>query len=176
MQSIICTHHRRHFNNASNVSVLPGYTCNRLQILNSGSWLLSHYFFDWGAILLTLNHACYNSNSCLTLSMYPFGPEFTHCEDGCLFTKRTDVYSKISWGLETARFAFTLLQSVWNLTGTSAAVLPRCLSNIRTIRSLQRPILRLRDFTRFGCKTSARLVSVDPGLYRELSTDNQWCK
>ena len=104
MQSIICTHHRRHFNNASNVSVLPGYICNRLQILNSGSWLLSHYLFDWGAILLTLNHACCNS--------------------------------KISWSLETARFAFRLLQSVWNLTGTSAAVLPRCLSNITTIRSL----------------------------------------
>ena len=45
-------------------------------------------------------------------------------------------YRKISWSLEAARFEFRLFQSLWNLTGTSAAALPRCLSNFGVIRSL----------------------------------------
>ena len=72
-------------------------------------------------------------------------------------------YRKISWSLEAARFGFKLFQSLWNFAGTSAALLPRCLSNFRAIRPLQHPILRLRDFTRFGGKTSYRLVNRGPG-------------
>ena len=72
-------------------------------------------------------------------------------------------YRKISWSLEAARFGFKLFQSLWNLAGTSAALLPRCLSNFRAIRPLQHPISRLRDFTRFGGKTSYRLVNRGPG-------------
>ena len=68
-------------------------------------------------------------------------------------------YHKISWSLEAARFGFRLFQLVWNLTGTSAAAPPRCLSNFIAIRSLHHPISRLRDFTRFGGKTSYRLVN-----------------
>ena len=71
-------------------------------------------------------------------------------------------YRKISWSLEAARFGISLFQSLWNLAGTSAALLPRCLSNFRAIRPLQHPISRLRDFTRFGGKTSYRLVNRGP--------------
>ena len=71
-------------------------------------------------------------------------------------------YRKISWSLEAARFWFKLFQSLWNLVGTSAALLPRCLSNFRAIRPLQHPISRLRDFTRFGGRTSYRLVNRGP--------------
>ena len=73
-------------------------------------------------------------------------------------------YRKISWSLEAARFGFKLFQSLWNLAGTSAALLPRCLSNFRAIRTLQLPISRLRDFMRFGGKTSYRLVNGGPGF------------
>ena len=59
-------------------------------------------------------------------------------------------YRKISWSLEAARFGSKLFQSLWNLAGTSAALLPRCLPNFRAIQPLQHPISRLRDFTRFG--------------------------
>ena len=45
-------------------------------------------------------------------------------------------YRKISWSLEAARFGFKHFQSLWNLTGPSAAVLPRCLSHFRAILSL----------------------------------------
>ena len=71
-------------------------------------------------------------------------------------------YRKISWSLEAARFGFKLFQSLWNLAGTSAALLPRCLSHFRAIRPWQHPISRLRDFTRFGGKTSYRLVNRGP--------------
>ena len=74
-------------------------------------------------------------------------------------------YRKISWSLEAVRFRFKLLQSLWNLAGTSAALLPRCLSNFRAIRPLQHPISRLRDFTRFSGKTSYRLVNRGPEWY-----------
>ena len=69
---------------------------------------------------------------------------------------------KISWSLEAARFGFKLFQSLWNLAGASAALLPRCLSNFRAIRPLQHPITRLREFTRFGGRTSYRLVNRGP--------------
>ena len=72
-------------------------------------------------------------------------------------------YRKISWSLEAVRFGFELFQSLWNLAGTSAALLPRCLSNFRAIRPLQHAISRHRVFTRFGDKTSYRLVNRGPG-------------
>ena len=72
-------------------------------------------------------------------------------------------YRKISWSLEAARLGFKLFQSLCNLAGTSAALLPRCLSYFRAIRPLQHPISRLRDFTRFGGKTSYRLMNRGPG-------------
>ena len=40
-------------------------------------------------------------------------------------------YRKISWSFEAARFGLKLFQSLWNLAGTSAALLPRCLSNFK---------------------------------------------
>ena len=79
-------------------------------------------------------------------------------------------YRKISWSLEAARFGFKLFQSLWILAGTSAALLPRCLSNFRAIRPLQHPISRLRDFTRFVGKTSYRLVNRGP----EATWFNSW--
>ena len=44
-------------------------------------------------------------------------------------------YRKISWSLEAARFGFRLSQSLCHLAGTSAAALPRRLSNFRAVRS-----------------------------------------
>ena len=61
------------------------------------------------------------------LSQLPLGPY-------SLSSKTS--YRKISWSLEVARFGFRLFQSIWNLTGPSAAALPRCLSNFRVVRYL----------------------------------------
>ena len=81
-------------------------------------------------------------------------------------------YRKISWSLEAARFGFKLFQSLWNLARTSAALLPRCLSNFRAIRPLQHTISRLWDFTRFGGKTSYRLVNRGPESWHEQPSYN----
>ena len=45
-------------------------------------------------------------------------------------------YRKISWSLEAARLGDTMVVSVWNLTGISAALLPRSLSNYRAVRTV----------------------------------------
>ena len=73
-------------------------------------------------------------------------------------------YRKISWSLKAARLGFRLFQSLWNLIGTSATVLPRYLSNYRAIRSLWNLISRLRDFASFCDKTSVLLVNRSPGM------------
>ena len=42
-------------------------------------------------------------------------------------------YHQISWSLEAARLDVAMVVSLWHLTGTSAAVLPRYLPNFRAI-------------------------------------------
>ena len=59
-------------------------------------------------------------------------------------------YRKISWSLEAARFGFKLFQS-------------------------QHPISRLRGFTRFGGKTSYRLVNRGPGGSTYYLIEAKWC-
>ena len=71
-------------------------------------------------------------------------------------------FRKISWSLEAARFVFRIVRSLWNLTGTSAAVLPMCLSNFKAIRQFKVPISWLRDFTRSYEKTSFRILRRGP--------------
>ena len=59
-------------------------------------------------------------------------------------------YRKISQNLEAARFVFRIVRSLLNLEGTSAALLPRCLSNLKAIRTFDtrsRPFETLRDLT-----------------------------
>ena len=52
-------------------------------------------------------------------------------------------YHKISWSLEAARLVVWITVSPWNLTGTSAALLPRCLSNFAAIVQFSIQISRL---------------------------------
>ena len=42
-------------------------------------------------------------------------------------------YPQTSWSLEATKLVVILIVSFWNLTGVSAALLPRCLSNFGTI-------------------------------------------
>ena len=70
-------------------------------------------------------------------------------------------YYQISWSLEVARLDAIVTITLWNLTATSAPLLPRCLSNFKAIGKFQTQIFRLRDFTRScgNMKTSYRLVN-----------------
>ena len=82
-------------------------------------------------------------------------------------------YRKISRSLEAARLVVKITASLWNLTGTSAALLPRCLSNFRAIEQFYIQISRLRDFTRSYDKTSYRILKRSSGC-KVLSLDCQW--
>ena len=72
-------------------------------------------------------------------------------------------YRQISWSLEAARLSVIMIVSHWNLTGISAALLPRCLSNFRAIQKVWTRISWLRDFTKSCGKTSYGLVNRGPG-------------
>ena len=72
-------------------------------------------------------------------------------------------YCQIPQSLEAARFVFKIERSPWNLTGTSAAPLPMCLSNCKAIRTFQRSISCLRDFVRSHDKTSYQILKRGPG-------------
>ena len=41
--------------------------------------------------------------------------------------------NSLAWSLEAARWDIIMIVSLWNLTGISAALLPKCLSNFRAI-------------------------------------------
>ena len=51
----------------------------------------------------------------------------------CSLSSKTS-YRQISWSLEAARLGVILIVLLRNFTGISAALLPKCLSNIRAIR------------------------------------------
>ena len=72
-------------------------------------------------------------------------------------------FRKISLSLEAAKFVFRIVRSLWNLTGTSAAVLPMCPSNFKAIQQFKVPISWLRDFTRSYEKTSLHILRRGPG-------------
>ena len=59
-------------------------------------------------------------------------------------------HSEISWSLEATRLSVWIIASLWNLTGTLAALLPRCVSNFRVIIQFS----QLQNFARSEKKTS----------------------
>ena len=83
-------------------------------------------------------------------------------------------YHQISRSLESAWFDVIIIVSLWNLTGISAALLPRCLSNRRAIGKILTRISWLRDFTRSCGKTSVRLVNRGPGVFEHMQLDKSY--
>ena len=55
-----------------------------------------------------------------------------HLQCLCSLNGKTS-YRHILWNLEATRMDVIMIVSLWHLTGTSAALLPRCLSNFRAI-------------------------------------------
>ena len=75
-------------------------------------------------------------------------------------------YRQISWSLKAARLGIIMIVTLWNLTGISAALLPRGLSNFRAIGKVETQISRPRDFTRSCGKMSYRLMNISPEVTR----------
>ena len=72
--------------------------------------------------LLCSIHILINHRRCLALGLYSLSGKTS--------------YRQISWSLEAARLSVIMIVSHWNLTGISAALLPRCLSNFRAIEKV----------------------------------------
>ena len=66
------------------------------------------------------------------MSQYWYGAQ-SHLSQGFYSLSGKTSYRQISWSLEAARLDVAMAVSLWNLTGTSAAALPRYLSNFRAI-------------------------------------------
>ena len=105
--------------------------------------------------LLTFHRVCFVSISMI--------PHWRLYRPGLYSLSGKASYRQISWRLEAARLDVILILSLWNLTGISAAVLPRCLSNFRAIGKVLPRISRLREFTRSCGKTSVCLVNKGHG-------------
>ena len=72
---------------------------------------------------------------------------------------------------EVSRFVFRIVRSLWNLTGTSAALLPMCLSNFKAIRQFKVPFSWPRDLARSYEKTSFRILRRGPDILAVCSTN-----
>ena len=97
---------------------------------------------------------------------------FYPCVEGCFTYVSAIVWAPFhnlirsifvrSRDLEKNRFVVLIVASLWNLTGTSTAVLPRCMSNFRAIGQFQIQISQLRNFPRSYIETSYRLLKQSP--------------
>ena len=103
-------------------------------------------------------HRLYDSLVCHTM------PFYIHSILDLYSLSGKTSYRQISWSLEAARLDVAMVISLWNLTATSAAVLPRYLPNFRAIGRVSTRISRLRDFARSCGKASYGLVNRGPDL------------
>ena len=71
-------------------------------------------------------------------------------------------YCQIWWSLQTVRFYVIMIISLQNLTGNSAALLPRCLSNLRVTEKFKTQISQLQDLMSSCGKMSIHLVNRGP--------------
>ena len=79
------------------------------------------------------NHQCCQSWHHENSWGFQWLKESLWCSQGLYSLSGQTSYRKILWSLEALRFGFKLFKSFWNLTGTSAAKLRRCLSNVKAI-------------------------------------------
>ena len=92
------------------------------------------------------------SEVCHDLFKYSYSPT-------CFNIRKTSC-CKISQSLEAARAVFKVVRSLWNLTGTSAALLPKCLSKFKATRTSYLPISRLLMIRRLiGYWNGAQVVN-----------------
>ena len=117
----------------------------------------------WKVILWCTHICCLILNVLRLREVNSNRKETIHLPLGLYSLSGKTSYRKISWCFEAARLGVIMIVSLWNLTGISTALLPRCLLNFRAIGKVQTRISRLRDFTRSCGKTSYRLVNRGPG-------------
>ena len=138
---------------------INGWVNNR----EAGDFRCHHTHYDVTVMgIASAGYSCTHPWTWITVTWLtwkqPFSPERQQC-GSCPNVSISDKMSrcKIPWSLEAARFVFKIVRSLWNLTGTSAALLSKCLSNFKAMRWFKLPISRLRDFMWSYDKTSYRI-------------------
>ena len=89
-------------------------------------------------------------------------PQWISRHHGAVSASNKISYHKISQRFESARSVFRILPSLWNLTGDSAAVLLRRMSNFKSIRHVKHAISWLRNFVRFDRSPSYLILKRSP--------------
>ena len=84
---------------------------------------------------------------------------------GPLITKRTDVLWHDLVKPRSREIGCIMFVSLWNWAGVLAALLPRCMSNVKEIRNICTRISWSQDFARSYGKTSVPLVNIGPGFF-----------
>ena len=115
--------------------------CLGLNVLKSQSNEILTYFFSMVVWLKAISTDVFLIS---TSQMSRFIWKLETCNLGLVSISDKTSYYKISHSLEAARFVFRTVRSLWNFTGTSAALLPMCLLNLKVIRIFLPPISRSR--------------------------------
>ena len=106
------------------------------------------FFLDISVISVTyainyiIKHRCLACGQCKNATWWRGGRNH-----GPVSISYKTSYRKITWSLEAASFVIRIVQSLCNLTGTSAPPLPMCQSNFKAMRRFKLPISWLRNFT-----------------------------
>ena len=157
-------------------------TCNSYQPLTDQQGIFIMLIVDicWWTALWVADHRQHSVSDIFCWSIRPgkqcreldwfegtlISPCFPWLPQGLYSLSGKTSYRQISWCLEASRLDVAMVVLLWNLTGTSAATLPRYLPNFRAIEKVLTRISRLRDFTRSCGRTSYRLVNRGP---------DSWC-
>ena len=140
-------------------------------------WFPKAYIYISRPIFRSTSPTLYNIHKQLCIPCKQIGQRyFTDGRRGRVSVSNVMSCFKIPQSLEAARFVFRLVRSLWNLTGTSAAVLPTCLSNLKVLRRFKFPISQLRDLTRSYDKTSYGILKRGPACHKRLSLFNSSLK
>ena len=92
---------------------------------------------SWTTLCMN-NHCTYtwlHSNCTFHQTMKGKWLKSTFCQ-GLYSLSGNTSYRQISWSLEATRLGVIRIVMLWNLTGVSAALLPRCLSNFRVVEKV----------------------------------------
>ena len=101
----------------------------------ANNWhLLKMLFFNYNSNDTTRSPIFAWNQSSVVVTCAKLWPVLSDHSDWGLYSLsgRTS-HCKISWSLEPARLHVKIIVLLWNSTGISAVLLPRCLSNFRTI-------------------------------------------
>ena len=129
-----------------------------------------------------LNHSSEKGSTCHYITLLSPSHHYSSWSDtlvvqGLVSISHKTSYCKISQSHEAARLVFRFARLLWNLTGTSAILLPKHPSNFKAMWRFKLPISWLRVFTRSYNNASYQILKRDPDrpLFKQSFTPRSKC-